>query len=206
MSCSKRSELTRRHLLLAGLMTVAVNSHAATPPPAVNFSLQWRVMPWPAPPVPVTAPGSVTVSTTGPSTAAPGSQTTHTTTTESPAPRLVVRNGGQAQVTLRRDDVRAPPDWVWTALGQGIESRTRRHGQRDALWVQVQWPGGSAPAQLSFRFEHPLPDIADGPRGDAAQQLDGELLMQLDQWQEVGHWSAPDGTGQALQLRLSRVP
>ena len=198
--------LTRRHLLLAGLMVGGACSHAATSPPAVNFSLQWRVMPWPAPPVPVTAPGSVTVSTTGPTTTAHGAQTTRTTTSEPPAPRLVVRNGGQAQVTLRRDDVSAQPDWVWTALGQGIESRTRRHGQLDALWVQVQWPGGSAPAQLSFRFEHPLPDIADGPRGDAAQQLDGELLMQLDQWQEVGHRSVPDGTGQALQLRLSRVP
>ncbi len=204
MSCSIRPVLTRRHLLLVGLLAMA-GAHAATPP-AVNFSLQWRVMPWPSPPVPVTAPGSVTVSTTGPTTSTPGSQTTRTATPEPPAPRLVVRNGGQAQIALQRDDVSAQPDWVWTALGQGIDSRARRHGQRDALWVQVQWPGGSAPAQLSFRFEHPLPDLADGSRGDAAHQLDGDLLLQLDQWQEVGHWSTPDGTGQALQLRLSRVP
>jgi hypothetical protein len=205
MSCSSRPVLTRRHLLLAGLMVAGVGSYAATPP-AVNFSLQWRVVPWPSPPVSVTAPGSVTVSTTGPMTTAPGSQTTRTVTAEPPAPRLIVRNGGQAQIALQRDDVSARPDWVWTALGQGIESRTRRHGQRDALWVQVHWPGGSAPAQMSFRFERPLPDIADGPRADAVQQLDGDLLLQLDQWQEVGHWSAPDGTGQALQLRLGRVP
>ena len=31
-------------------------------------------------------------------------------------------------------------------------------------------------------------------------------MANIDQWQEVGHWSAPDGTGQALQLRLSRLP
>jgi len=198
--------LTRRHLLLAGLVIAGAGSFAATPPPAVNFSLQWRVVPWPSPPVPVTAPGSVTLSTTGPSTAAPGSQTTRTAIAEPAAPRLVVRNGGQAQIALQRDDVSAQPDWVWTALGQGIESRSRRHGRRDALWVQVQWPGGSAPVQLNFRFEHPLPDMADSARGDAAQQLDGDLLLPLDQWQEVGHWSVPDGTGQALQLRLSRVP
>ncbi|WP_374565242.1 hypothetical protein [Ideonella sp.] len=198
--------LTRRHLLLAGLMVAIASAQAATPPPAVNFSLQWRVVPWPSPPVPVTAPGSVTVSTTSPATAPPGSQTTRTATPETPAPRLLVRNGGQAQIALQRDELSAQPDWAWTALGQGIESRTRRHGQRDALWVQVQWPGGSAPAQLSFRFEHPLPDTADTPRGDAAHQLDGDLLLQLDQWQEVGHWSAPDGTGQALQLRLNRLP
>jgi hypothetical protein len=204
MSCSSRPVLTRRHLLKAGLLAM-VEAHAATPP-AVNFILLWRVVPWPSPPVPAAAPGSLTVSTTGPTTTAPGSQTTRTATPEQPAPRLVVRNGGQAQIALQRDDVPAQPDWTWTALGQGIESRTRRHGQRDALWVQVQWPGGSAPAQLSFRFEHPLPDVGDGPRGDAAQQLDGDLLLQLDLWQEVGHWSTPDGTGQALQLRLSRVP
>lgn len=200
-----RGRLARRALLWVGLLVTA-GIQAAGSPPAVNFSLQWRLAPWPPAAVPVVSPGSVTVSTSGPSTTTAGSQTTRTSTPEPTAPRLLVRNGAQAQITLRRDDVSAPPDWIWTALGQGIESRTRRHGQRDALWVQVQWPGGAAPAQLSFRFEHPLPDTADGSRGDAAQQLDGDLLLPLDQWQEVGHWSAPDGTGQALQLRLSRLP
>jgi hypothetical protein len=194
----------RRALVLAGVL-FASGVRAASTPPAVNFSLQWRLAPWPSPPVPVVAPGSVTVSTSGPSTSA-GSQTTRTVSTEAPAPRLIVRNGGRAQIALQRDDATAPPDWIWTALGQGIDSRTRRHGRRVALWVHVQWPGGTAPAQLIFRFEQPVPDTADGTRGDAAQQLDGDLLLPLDQWQEVGHWTGPDGTGQALHIRLSRVP
>lgn len=197
--------LACRTLLLVGWL-MAAGVQAAGSPPAVNFSLQWRLAPWPSPPVPVVAPGSVTVSTSGPSTTNAGSQTTRTATSEPPAPRLVVRNGSQARIALQRDDVSAQPDWVWTALGQGLDSRARRHSRRDTLWVQVQWLGGIAPAQLGFRFEQPVPDTADGTRGDAAQQLDGDLLLSLDQWQEVGHWSAPDGTGQALQLRLSRLP
>ncbi|HEX5682479.1 MAG TPA: hypothetical protein VFY73_00480 [Ideonella sp.] len=196
----------RRALLLVGLSIAAGTQAASPPPPAVNFSLQWRLTPWPSPPVPTVTPGSVTVSTNGPATTTAGSQTTRTSTPEPSAPRLIVRNGGQAQIALRRDDTSAPPDWIWTALGQGLDSRTHRHARRDVLWVQVQWPGGSAQAQLSFRFEQPVSDIVDGTRGDAAQQLDGDLLLPLDQWQEVGHWTAPDGTGQALQLRLNRLP
>jgi hypothetical protein len=195
--------VTRRHLLLAGLLAGGA-SRAASPPPAVNFALEWRLAPWPSPPVAVATPGSVTVSTSGPTTTTSGSQTTRTATSEPVPQRLIVRNGGQAQIALRRDDASGPPDWVWTALGQGVESR--RHARRESLWVQVRWPGGRAPAQLGFRFETPLPDTVDATRGDAAQQLDGDLLLPLDQWQEIGHWSLPDGTGQALQLRLSRLP
>lgn len=192
-------------MLAAGLIAGGVQ--AAGSPPAVNFSLQWRLTPWPPAPVPVIAPGSVTVSTTGPSTTTAGAQTTRTATTEPAAPRLVVRNGGQARIALHRDDTTAPPDWIWTALGQGIESSARRHTRRDSLWVQVQWPGGTAPAQLGFRFEQPAPDAPDSSRADGTQQLDGDLLLPLDQWQEVGHWSSADGgTGQALQLRLNRLP
>lgn len=192
-------------MLAAGLFACGVQ--AAGAPPAVNFNLQWRLAPWPPAPLPIAAPGSVTVSTSGPSTTTAGSQTIHTATVEPIAPRLVVRNGGQAQIALHRDDTSAPPDWIWTAFGQGIESQARRHTRRDSLWVQVQWPGGSSPVQLAFRFEQPIPDAADSPRADAAQKLDGDLLLPLDQWQEVGHWTAPDGsTGQALQLRLTRLP
>lgn len=197
---------TRRSVWMTGVLA-ALGVRAASAPPAVNFSLQWRLTPWPPAPVMTTAPGSVTVSTTGPSTTSAGAQTARTATVEPAVPRLVVRNGGQAQITLQRDDTSAPPDWIWTAFGQGIESSARRRARRDSLWVQVQWPGGTAPAQLGFRFEQPMPDVADSPRADAAQHLDGDLLLPLDQWQEVGHWSAPDGsTGQALQLRLSRLP
>lgn len=197
----------RRSLVLTAAVLLAFGVRAAGAPPAVNFVLQWRLTPWPPAPVPAMAPGSVTVSTTGPSTTSAGSVTTRTATPEAALPRLVVRNGGQAQIALHRDDTSAPPDWIWTALGQGVESSARRHVRRDSLWVQVQWPGGTAPAQLGFRFEQPVADAADSARADAAQHLDGDLLLPLDQWQEVGHWSAPDGsTGQALQLRLTRLP
>lgn len=197
---------TRRSMCLT-IVLLTCGFRAASAPPAVNFSLQWRLTPWPPAPVPAIVPGSVTVSTSGPAAAAAGSVTTRTATTEPSIPRLIVRNGGQARIALHRDDASAPPDWIWTAFGPGIERSSRRHSRRESLWVQVQWPGGSAPAQLGFRFEQPVPDAADSPRADAAQHLDGELLLPLDQWQEVGHWSAPDGHGgEALQLRLSRLP
>ncbi|MEK8032307.1 hypothetical protein AACH06_15870 [Ideonella sp. DXS29W] len=191
----------RRSFWLMGML-IAFGAHAAGGPPAVNFSLQWRLTPWPSPPVAVVAPDSVSVSTSGPTTTAPGSVTTRTATAEPVAPRLVVRNGGQAQIALHGSDASAPPDWIWTPFGQGLQGGASRPTRRDSLWVQVQWPGGTAPAQVGFRFEQPEPDSAG-----SARHVDGDLLLVLDQWQEVGHWAAPDGRmGQALQLRLSRLP
>ncbi len=191
-------------LALAGVL-LAPGLRAAAP--VVNLALQWRLVPWPPAPVPVATPGSVTIGTTGaPGVGAPpaGTRTTRTVpASDASSQRLVLRNGGQAQVALRRDDRDDPPDWVWTPQGQGIQSASQRAARRESLWVQVQWPGGQAPATLAYRFEQPLPDLG---RADAAQQLDGELLLPLDQWAELGHWAAPDGTGQALEVRLSRLP
>lgn len=187
-------------LALAGVARAAL--------PAVNLALHWRLVPWPPAAQPAAVPpGTVTVGTTNANATSPppGSVTTRTV----PAPdlvggqRLLVRNGGQARLALRRDDRNDPPDWVWTPQGQGIQSAPHRAEWHESLWVQVQWPGGAAPAQLSYRFAQPLPDAG---RADAAQQLDGELLAPLDQWLELGHWAAPDGSGQALQVRLARVP
>lgn len=195
---------TRRLALAATLLALGA-SHAAPPPaPAVNFRLQWRLVPWPPAPVTQAAPGSVTLGTTTPASPPPGSVTTRTAASSSEAPpELLVRNGGQARIAWLRDDPQATPDWVWTAEGgQGLRGRTRRLSRRDALWVQVQWPGGVAPAQLGFRFEQPL-DEARPAAGQ--QQLEGELLLALDAWQEVGHWAGADGRGQALQLKLSRL-
>lgn len=196
----------RRACLLAlagGLLAPGLRAAA----PAVNLALQWRLVPWPPAPVPATAPGTVTIGTTGTAgggSPPPGTRTTRTAPTpDDSTRRLVLRNGGHALVALRRDDRNDPPDWVWTPQGQGIQSAGQRAERRESLWVQAQWPGGSAPATLAYRFEQPLPDAG---RADAAQQLDGELLLPLDQWAELGHWAAPDGTGQALQVRLSRVP
>ena len=83
-----------------------------------------------------------------------------------------------------------------------MASARRRPAGRESLWVQVQWPGGSAPASLGYRFEQAQPDAG---RADAARQLDGELLAPFDQWLAVGHWAGPDGSGQGLELRLSRL-
>ncbi|MGM9491864.1 hypothetical protein [Ideonella sp. YS5] len=191
--------ISRRGLLiLAG--TFAGSARAAAP--AANFSLQWRVVPWPPAPVASPAPGSVTVSTTG-SIASTGDLTTRTATSEPAPQRLLLRNGGQAQITQLRDTANDPPDLVWTPQGQGVESARARAARRGSLWVQVQWPGGHAPATLGYRFEQPLPDSG---RADARQQLDGELLIPFDQWVPVGHWAGLDGNGQALELRLSRLP
>lgn len=184
------------------LLAAALAGAAQAAPPDANFSLQWRVVPWPAPPVGSAAPGSVTVTTSG-ATTAPGGVTTHTAVAESPAQRLLLRNGGQARIAQLRDASDDPPDFVWTPLGQGVASARRRAARRESLWVQVQWPGGNAPATLAYRFEQPL---SDPGRADAAQQLDGELLIPLDQWVPVGHWSGPEGGGQGLELRLTRLP
>jgi hypothetical protein len=90
-------------------------------------------------------------------------------------------------------------------MGQGLRGRTRRLSRRDVLWVQVQWPGGAAPARIGFRFEQPQDDARPAA---GAQQVEGELLLALDTWQEVGHWAGAggQGPGQALQLKLSRLP
>jgi hypothetical protein len=212
-STSASNSTSRRRLLQALAAGVWVAASApptvAAEPPAANLALEWRLVPWPPAPVPALPAGTVTVGTAGAATAAPaGSVTVQTTPAAEPMSRLLLRNGGQAQILLSRDDTVAPPAWVWTAQGgQGLQAAPRRLARRESLWVRVQWPGGRAPAQLAFRFAQPLPDAADGvARGDAAQQLDGELLLPLGAWQAVGHWQRPDGTGQALQLRLTRLP
>jgi len=202
---------TRRAWLLGALAAWATQALGAGLPSG-NFRVQWRLSSWPPMSLPAPqTPGSVTIGTTGAAGTPPppGTQTTHTVpaSVETPSQQLVVRNGGEAQITLRRDDTSAAPEWVWTALGgQGIQSPVRRLARREALWVQLQWPGGPAPVHVNFRFEQPVPDHStDVERGDAVQQIDSQLQLPLDQWQEVGHWTAPDGTGQALELRLSRV-
>lgn len=191
-------DLPRRRLLL---LVSAFAGGVQAAPPAANFSLQWRVLPWPPAPVASPAPGSVTVSTAN-GAATTNGVTTRTATPEPPPQRLLLRNSGQARITQLRDTANDPPDLVWTPQGQGVAS-ARRPARRESLWVQLQWPGGHAPATLSYRFEQPLPDPG---RADAAQQLDGELLMPLDQWVPLGHWAAPDGVGQGLEVRLSRLP
>jgi hypothetical protein len=213
----KPNAVSRRTWLSAGL-SAGLGGWAALARgaglPASNFRVQWRVMPWPPASLPAPpSPGSVTVATAGAATgstpAPPGSQTTRVTQpgAETPTQQLVVHNGGEAQIVLRRDDTSAMPEWIWTALGgQGIQSPTRRLARRESLWIQLQWPGGAAPVRVGFRFEQPQADRADIDRGDAVQQVDSQLQLPLDQWQEVGHWSAPDGTGQALQLKLNRLP
>jgi hypothetical protein len=193
MRCSRR-----KVLLLAGVL--AGGAQAA--PPLANFSLQWRVLPWPPAPIAATAPGSVTVSTSG-GTAASGGVTTRTATPESPPRRLLLRNGGQARITQLRDTANDPPDLVWTPQGQGVASARDRRAARQSLWVQVQWPGGPVPATLAYRFEQP---VVDPGRAEAARQLDGELLMPFDQWVPVGHWSGLDGAAEGLELRLTRLP
>jgi len=190
--------ISRRGLLF---LAAAFAGSARSAPPAANFSLQWRVLPWPPAPVASPAPGSVTVSTTG-SIASTGTVTARTATSEPAPQRLLLRNGGQAHITQLRDTANDPPDLVWTPLGQGIASARGRRAPRQSLWVQVQWPGGSAPATLAYRFEQPIPDPG---RADAAQQLDGELLIPFDQWVPVGHWASPEGNGHALELRLGRL-
>jgi hypothetical protein len=190
--------LSRRHLLLV-LVVLATGAHAA--PPGANLSLQWRLVPWPPAPVVSSSPGSVTVSTTG-GTGASNAVTTHTATSDPPPQRLLLRNGGEARIALLRDTSNDPPDLVWTPQGQGVASARGRRA-RQSLWVQVQWPGGSAPATLAYRFEQPM---SDPGRADASQQLDGQLLMRFDQWVPVGHWAGPDGAGQGLELRVGRLP
>jgi hypothetical protein len=199
------ARVSRRHACLA--VALVCGSAARAKPPGINFRLQWRLVPWPPPPIGAPAPGSVTTGTgTGTAPSPPGSVTTRTAPagTEAP-PALLLRNGGQARIAWLRDDPDASPDWVWSAeAGQGLRGRTRRLSRREALWVQVHWPGGGAPAQLGFRFEQPLDDAR--PAAAGTQQLDGEVLVALDAWQQVGHWAGADGRGQALQLRLSRLP
>ncbi len=205
---------SRRRLLqalAAGVLAApAAPSALAAELPSVNLALEWRLVPWPPAPVPAWPAGTVTVGTAGAPATAPaaGSVTVQTAPAAVPEQRLPLRNGGQAQIALARDDTSAPPEWIWTAQGgQGLQAAPRRLARRESLWVRVQWAGGRAPAQLAFRFSQPLPDGADGvARGDAAQQLDGELWLPLAAWQVVGHWARPDGTGQALQLRLTVLP
>jgi hypothetical protein len=200
-----------RRQALAAMLLMAFGAASAAPtspppsPPAANFRLQWRLVPWPPAPVTQPQPGSVTHGTATVASPPPGSTTTRTApSAPGGPPELLVRNGGQARIAWMQDDVDAAPDWVWSAeMGQGLRGRTRRLSRRDALWVQVQWPGGAAPAQLGFRFEQPQ----DGARPAAgAQQVEGELLLALDTWQEVGRWAGVGGQGQALQLKLSRLP
>lgn len=201
-------------LMLAAAVLPAVAADVK-PAPAVNLVVSWRQVPWPPAVQPATPPGTVTVGTAGTAAAggfATSTAGTHTVRTvpaadEGAAQRLLVRNGGQAQIALLRDDANAPPEWIWTAQGdQGLQSGSRRLAQRTALWVRVDWPGGRSAARLSFRFEQPVPDAADGMRGDAVQQVDGDVAVPLDQWQVVGHWVSPAGTGQALELRVTPVP
>lgn len=196
MGCDD-TPLTRR-ASLAWVLGAFGPVHAA--PPTANFRLQWRLVPWPPAPVTQAAPGSVTVGTGAAS--AEGGMTTRTApSTHDAPPELRVRNGGQARIAWLRDDPDASPDWVWTAeAGQGLRGRVRRLSRRDALWVQVQWPGGAAPAQLGFRFEQPMDDTRPAA---GAQHIEGELLVAIDAWQEVGHWAGPGGQGQALQIRLT---
>jgi hypothetical protein len=195
-----------RRRLWSAAMALCLTGVAQAAPPAVNFRLQWRLAPWPPAPATQAAPGGVTVGTAAPASPAPGGVITRTAPSSTDAPpELLLRNGGQARIAWLRDDPDASADWVWSAeAGQGLRGRTRRLSRREALWVQVHWPGGGAPAQLGFRFEQPLDDAR--PAAAGAQQLDGEVLVALDAWQQVGHWAGADGRGQALQLRLSRLP
>jgi hypothetical protein len=188
-------------------MGLVVTGGAQAAPPAINLRLQWRLVPWPPAPVTQAQPGSVTHGTSTSALPPPGSTTTRTApSAPGGPPELTVRNGGQARIAWLRDDMDAAPDWVWSAgMGQGLRGRTRRLSRRDVLWVQVQWPGGAAPVQIGFRFEQPQDDARPAA---GTQQVEGELLLALDTWQEVGHWAGAggQGPGQALQLKLSRLP
>lgn len=200
-----RPPLEMRRLLWRAAMALLVTGGVQAAPPTVNFRLQWRLVPWPPAPVTQGAPGGLTVGTAALASPPPGSVTTRTAPpADDGPPELLVRNGGQARIAWQRDDREVAPDWVWSAaFGPGLHSRVRRLSQRDALWVQVRWPGGAALAELGFRFEQPR----DGARPAAGtQQIEGELLVALGAWQQVGHWASADGRGQALELRLSRLP
>lgn len=177
---------------------------AAAPLPDVDLRVEWRLQPWNPAPVAAAPSGALVVGTGG--LTAPGARVTRTAPPAEARPGLVLRNGGQARWALQRDEPDGGTGWIWTPEGAGLAGGSVRHGRRESLWVQVRWPGGTAPAAVAWRLEQPQADEADGRRGAAAQQAEGESRMPLEQWQPVGRWSRPDGSGEQLQLRLSRLP
>lgn len=207
--------MARRRAAAAALLGVAVAVGAAgaagaaprvaEPLPAVNLQVAWRVQPWPGPAQPSHPTGSVVVGT---GSAAPPQDgvVTRTRPAADTAPALQLRNGGQAHWRLLRDEPDGGTAWVWTTEGAGLAGGTVRQGRATGLQVQVRWPGGTAPASVTWQFEQASPDDGEAPRGAAAQQASGELLLPLDSWQPVGRWTRPDGQGEVLQLRVRRLP
>jgi len=207
--------MARRRAVLAALLGVAgavgaagwarAAPRAGEPLPAVNLQVAWRVQPWPGPSQPSHPTGSVVVGT-GPAAPPQDGVVTRTRPAEDTPPALQVRNGGQAHWRLLRDEPDGGTAWVWTPEGAGLAGGTLRLGRATGLQVQVRWPGGTAPASVAWQFEQAVPDDGDAPRGAAAQQAGGELLLPLDSWQPVGRWTRPDGQGEVLQLRVRRLP
>ena len=189
----------KRRGLLACLGAIALGPAALAAAPDIALNVQWRWVPLTA--AAPTGTGTVTWGTALPAT---GAVVTRSAPIAEPVvQRVQARNGEEARVGLTTTREDTTLDWVWTAQGQGLQTRTRWRPAQQSLWVRPEWPGGNASVRLAYRIDAARPD----PAALASQHqvlLEGQLSLPWDKWVEIGRWTAADGTGERLELRVGR--
>jgi hypothetical protein len=219
---------------VAGLVCGAALAAGGAAPPRVNLVVEWR---WSeAAPrrsagagdsavvtgtLGSTAPaqGQLTVRSAAPGRPAPTSAAAATTVPGLPA-RLVVANGGSARVRLAEA---VALQWVepWQEPGgRGAALRQAWTESAQAFQVRVQWPGGTADAQLELEVEQSLSSAQEMAQQQPRREQFGTVVrVPLGQWVNVaslgetasGTSAAPGtvstadlgaGAGRTLQLRV----
>jgi hypothetical protein len=183
--------------ILACVGAIALSSAALAVAPDIQLNVQWRWVPLTA--AATTGTGSVSWGTALPAT---GAVVTRSAPIAEPVvQRVQARNGEEARVGLTTAREETTLDWVWTAQGQGLQTRTRWRPAQQSLWVRPEWPGGNASVRLAYRIDAARPD----PAALASHQqvlLEGQVSLPWDSWVEIGRWSAADGSGERLELRV----
>lgn len=202
----------KRRLVLAaaGVCTAAL---AAGPTPALpvrNLSVEMRLVALAqrADTV-VSASGSVVVGTRG-STAGSGGFSARTSTEQNAAEavhRVLVLNGASAFIRVSELEPLTALDWVFTAQGAGLASRTRWVDSGRGFQVLPRWPGGDAPAVLEVQAEA---GTAAGTAAAPRWAVQTRVQLPLGEWATLarvgefsGNGAAPAEPVRELQVRVT---
>lgn len=218
----------------AGLACSAALAAGGAAPPRVNLVVEWRWSEAAPRRLPAAGDSAVVTGTLGSTAPAQGQLTVRSAVQARPAPtaaapapavpglpaRLVVANGGSARVRLAEV---VPLQWVepWQEPGgRGAALRQAWTESAQAFQVRVQWPGGTADAQLELEVEQSLSSAQEMAQQQPRREQFGTVVrVPLGQWVNVaslgetasGTSAAPGtvstadlsaGAGRTLQLRV----
>ena len=204
--------LPRRRAVLVALAAFAASWAAAAPPalPARNLSVEMRlVVLSQRTDTVVSAQGSMVVGTRG-SSAGSGSFTARTSTeqnAEEAVHRVLVLNGASALIRVSELAPLTALDWVFTAQGAGLASRTRWVDSGRGFQVLPRWPGGAASAELEVQAEA---GTAAGNATAPRWAVQTRVQLPLGEWFTLARVGEPSATGAApaepvreLQVRVT---